>query len=914
MSKKRTKRKFSAKKLFKGLLIIFLTFVLLGFIAGGAFVVYIVSTTEKFDPDKLDVTESSRIFFNDGELIGTVSTEKREKVTYDNISEVLIDAIVATEDSRFFQHNGFNGARFFKATVQQLLHHSGGGASTITMQVSKNNYTDTVNEGIQGIIRKFRDIYISVFQIEKNYTKEEILEFYVNYPFLGSQTHGIEQACQTYFGKSADEVSLPEAALIAGLFQAPGAYDPYINPEAAEARRTTVLDLMVRHGYITEEEADIANSIPVKQLLVKDYSTEVSEYQVLLDTVITDIRNEYGVDPYQVSMDIYTTFDKKNQDAINKFYETYNFLDNKVQVGIALINNKDGSVSAVGGGRNKTREFSYNYATQTWRHIGSTAKPLFDYGPAIEYMNWSTYTPLLDEKVTYTSGIVMNNWDMKFEGLLTAKAALSESRNTTALQTFQILDNKKVKKFVLSVGLTPEIDAYGGLHEAHAVGAFSGTSPLQLAGAYSSFARGGYYTEPYTYTKLVFRESGRVVEPEIEKTKVMKDSTAYMITWMLLGVTPANNVTGTQIATKTGTSSYDTDTLKAKGLSTTLIQDSWVATYSPDYTMTFWYGYDELMEKYNMTMNVGSVERGKIQKILLNSIFKKNSTFKKPSSVITSSVELETFPPKIPSANTPSKMKETHLFVKGTQPTEISRRFTSLKDPENLSVNVSGNTVDVSWDAASEYAKDNNEMKQYLNEYYGKLADRYYERLTNYNSKKLGKFGYNVYLDDSLVGFTTKTHYSFEANGGSSVTVKTAYSKFQKNTSDGVTEYIDIHDPVVPTPDPGNGGEGGNGGDNGGGGGNSVTCSLEWLPGENSVINANTTYSEAAFPLVLVCGGSEVEATLSKEDSTSTMYSGDDIISYAPTETNTYTITYYASYGGHNYSKSRTITVTVPTE
>ena len=314
------------------------------------------------------------------------------------------------------------------------------------------------------------------------------------------------------------------------------------------------------------------------------------------------------------------------------------------------------------------------------------------------------------------------------------------------------------------------------------------------------------------------------------------------------------------------------------------------------------------MKKYNMTMDIGSSERGKIQKILLNSIFKKNSTFKKPSSVISSSVELETFPPKIASSNTPSKMKETHLFVKGTQPTEVSKRFSSLKDPENVSVDVSGNTVNVSWDAASQYVKDDSAMKAYFDEYYGKLADKYYSKLSNYNSKKIGKFGYNVYLDDSLVGFTTKTHYSFEASSGSSVTVKTAYSKFKKNSSDGVTEYIDISDPITSPSNPGSGGDGGSSG------GGTTTCALEWLSGEDSVINATNTYAEASFPLVLVCNGSEVSATLSKEDTTGAMYGESDTISYSPESTNTYTITYYASYNSKTYSKTRTVNVIVPTE
>lgn len=895
--KNKKKRKLSAKKIFKTLVIIFLTFVLLCFMAGAAFIAYIVTTTDTFNPENLYTTEASRIYFADGTLIGTVGSEMREKVDYDEISEVLIDAIVATEDSRFFQHNGFNGARFLVATIGQLMGNSNaGGASTITMQVSKNNFTSTEASGIEGIIRKFRDIYISVFQIEKNYTKEQIFEFYVNHPFLGSSSYGVEQASQVYFGKSVSELNLPEAALIAGLFQAPGAYDPYVNPEAAEERRATVLSLMVRHGYITQDEADAANAISVESLLIKDSASNVSEYQVLLDTVITEVREDTGMDPYAVSMDIYTTFNKKKQDAINNFYDTYKFADSKVQVGIAVIDNDTGAIIAVGGGRNKTREFSYNYATQINRHIGSTAKPIFDYGPAIEYLKWSTYTPLFDEKVTYSSGQVMNNWDYNYEGLMTAKYALQVSRNTTALQTFQAVPNSKIKKFVLSLGMTPEIDSDGILHEAHAVGAFEGTNPVQLASAYSAFANGGYYTEGYSYTKIVFRESGKEIEKEVERTKVMQDYTGYMITDMLLGATPSHNVTGTQIATKTGTSSYEQDALIDAGITTSAIQDSWVATYSPDYTITFWYGYDKLMKKYYMTMNEGTIERQKIQKILLNSIMEKNSKFTRPSSVVSSKVELETFPAMLPSDYTPSNLIETHLFVKGTQPTETSQRFSKLTAPSNLSAQVVGNTITATWDSpGTPWAVDETSLKAYFEEYYKSWATKYYKKRLSYNKSKIGNFGFDVYLKNAngnleYIGHTTETTYTFTVPTTSAYTdvvVKSAYSKFKDNASNSVSTPVSI----------------------------SETCAytLNFNTGEASEItwslSTNGTYEEASLPVHVLCNTTDVtlDAVITKESGT-TIYSPYESIQFETP--GTYTITYKSSINGINSSISRTVIVT----
>ena len=266
MKKKRKKKSTHQYLLLKVLLCIFIVF----FVAIVSFGIYVVLNAPEFD-DSLLYTKQSTIILDRNQLqIARLGSENREVIEYRYLPQVLIDAVVATEDSRFFQHNGFDIARFIKAVSGHLEGNSGaGGASTITMQLSKNAFTSTEAHGIEGIVRKFTDIYLSIFKIERAFTKQEIIEYYVNEPFLGSNSYGVEQASQTYFGKPAKQMNLAEASIIAGLFQAPGAYDPYQDAEAAEARRSTVLSLMVRHGYITEEEKQIAESIKVKDLLQK---------------------------------------------------------------------------------------------------------------------------------------------------------------------------------------------------------------------------------------------------------------------------------------------------------------------------------------------------------------------------------------------------------------------------------------------------------------------------------------------------------------------------------------------------------------------------------------------------------------------------------------------------------------------
>ena len=276
-----TKNGKQKRKLWKKLLSVFIVLCSIGVFAVFGFFLYIVATTGEFDPNALANQDQTIIYDSNDNVIAKLGMEKRESVKYEDLPQVLIDAIVATEDSRYFQHNGVDGARFLKASIGQLLGNSdAGGASTITMQVVKNNLTSTD----QTIVRKFKDVYLSVFFMEKKYTKEEIMEFYVNDSLLGGNVYGVQEASKYYFGKNVSELSLPEAALIAGLFQSPNGYNPYNNPEEAQGRIKTVLKLMVRHGYITQEEADIANSIDVKSLLVG--SSDENNYQGFIDTVV----------------------------------------------------------------------------------------------------------------------------------------------------------------------------------------------------------------------------------------------------------------------------------------------------------------------------------------------------------------------------------------------------------------------------------------------------------------------------------------------------------------------------------------------------------------------------------------------------------------------------------------------------
>lgn len=777
--KKKDKKKMSKKK---KVLIVLLSIFIIGLICMFLGFLFIAATAPKFDPDNLYHKESTIVYGTDDTVIGKLGRENREKVSYDDLPQVLVDAIVATEDSRFFQHNGFDLPRFVKATLGHAAGASGaGGASTLSMQVIKNNYTSTDTT----LKRKFTDIYLSIFKLEQKYSKEEIMEFYVNVPYLGSGSYGVEEASKTYFGKSVKDLNLAEASVIAGLFQAPGAYDPYIYPEKAEQRRKTVLNLMVRHGYITQKEADAANSIPVKDLL-KGKGQNSDKYQGYLDTVVEEVIKKTGDNPYDVPMKIYTSMNKEKQEYLEKILsgELWNFENDVVQTGIAVTDINTGAVVAVGAGRNRDGERSFNYATMINRQPGSTAKPIFDFGPGMEFNNMSTYTPFMDEPYNYSDGTPIRDWDRKYMGFMTLRESLAQSRNIPALKAFQSVDNKKIISFVEGLGITPEISG-GKIHEAHAIGGFNGTSPLQLAAAYGAFGNGGYYIEPYTVNKIEYRgddkNNGKTKEFKHEKKRAMSDSTAFMITDVLKtavqsGLSKGAAVDGVNVAGKTGTTDFDEETKKRKNLPDDAINDFWVVSYSPDYAIGMWYGYKEISNQhYNNGVSGGAI-RDKLFKTISKGIMDKNGKdFKKPDSVVAVEVEMGSNPAKLASDATPANKRITEYFKKGTEPTETSNTYNVPDNVSNLNarLNESTKVVSLSWNAVS--------------------APK------GYNEEENGAIGYAIYV--TMNGNTTKLDYttgtSFTHNIGNhtgdiTYTVKTAYSNNQSVESKGTSTTVKV--------------------------------------------------------------------------------------------------------------------------
>ena len=785
-----SKRKVSKKK--KIILNILIICVIAFASLMAVFFAYIIVKAPKFDPNNLKFTQMSELYDNEGNIITKMGNENRTEISYDDLPEVLIDAIIATEDSKFFQHNGFDLARFMKASMYQLVGKNGGGASTLTMQIAKNNYTSTESKGFEGITRKFTDIYLSIFKIERKYTKKEILEFYVNDSYLGNGAYGVEQASLNYFGKSVSELNLAEASFIAGLFQSPTYYNPYNYPERAEGRRKTVLYLMQRHGYITEEEKEIAENSPITSYIKKTQTSGTySEYQGYIDTVVEELENEYDLNPYTTPLKIYTAMNKSKQDFVNKVMngEAWKWENENAQAGVVMTDSASGEVLAVGAGRNKNSERSYNYATMTNRQIGSTAKPIFDYGPAVEYLGWGTVNYIDDTPTTYSDGTKISNSDGGYKGRLPLYQALGLSRNVTALKTFQQVSkeagNDKILKFASSLGITPEIDKNGKIHEAHSIGSFTGStkkeesrnSPMTMAGAYQAFSNGGYYIKPHTIKKFVYKDTDEVVETKSAKTRIMNDSTAYIINYSLNWsateglAKSAAGISGVQTAAKTGTSNFDEATRKRYHLSSKAVNDLWVCGYTPKQTITFWYGYDSITKGHSTTSSWST--RDKFYRNLAENLFDKDgSSFERPSSIEEVSVIRNSIPLKKALYG-----GVVGYFRKGTGPDETgTEQVEQLPSVSGVTSSISGNTVHLKWNGISA------------------------EDMVNLNfDDSYGTLGYDIYVKDGsggsevYVGTTTSTSYTHTTSYSNPVyVIYTAYSNYKTNRSKGVEHKVSV--------------------------------------------------------------------------------------------------------------------------
>ena len=687
---------------------IFLTLLVIGFIgliAGVSVVAYWISDAPKFDAAALKDSVPSTIYDMNKEKITELGTEKRDLVSFEEIPDLVRDAILATEDVRFFKHSGIDLIRLGGAVLSNITDGYGSqGASTLTQQVVKLSFLS--NE--KTMKRKVQEAWLSI-QLEQHFTKEEIFEMYVNKVNMGRNVYGIKKASETYFGKSLDELTLPEAAVIAGLPQRPNAYNPLLNPDLADERKNIVLRLMHQHGFISEKEMKDAQYVHVSSLVVSEEEIAIDDipYDAFIDKVIDEVE-ELGYNIYTDGLEIYTTMDRNAQ---NKVFDLLNnndeFSDEEIQAGIILTDTKNGEIRAIGGGRNQTVKRGFNYAIDTERQPGSTVKPIMSYGPAIEHFKWSPAHIIKDEPMKYTgTDINIRNVDGSYSGNQTIRYHLTHSRNIPAVKALKEVGMDKSKEFAENLGITFKPDE--SVVESYALGGWQyGLSPLELAGAFATFGNEGIYNEPHAIRKIVLPD-GREIDMSPKSKRVMQDYTAFLITDMLKDVVTSGTgtrarVPGVPIAGKTGTSNYSDKDKARWNIGRGGVPDSWFAGYSTNYTAAIWVGYPKREQAlYSPDTRLSRSLFKELMTYMHDGI--DTPDFKQPDSVVKVAIEKGSNPPKKASPFTPESEIYYEYFVKGTEPTEVSTKFDSIPAITNLSVDYNENAqkATLNWEYSSE--------------------------------------------------------------------------------------------------------------------------------------------------------------------------------------------------------------------
>ena len=584
-------RRFHLTKI---LLIIGLGFSLLT----GGYLFYLAKTTNVKDLQNA-LKATTIIYDKNGDQAGSLTGQKGTYVELDAISENLQNAVVATEDRSFYKNNGINYGRFFLAIL--TLGRSGGG-STITQQLAKNAYLSQD----QTVERKAKEFFLAL-EINKKYSKKEILTMYLNNAYFGNGVWGIEDASKKYFGVSASQLSLDQSAVLAGMLKGPEIYNPLYSVENATNRRNTVLQNMVAAGYIDQATADQSAAVDIHGQLVDAYEGKSEDYRYpsYFDAVINEAVNEYGLTEEDIVKNgyrIYTELDQNYQASMQVIYDNTALFPvaedgTRAESGSVALDPKTGGVRALVGrvGSDQNPGFrTYNYATQAARSPGSTIKPLVVYSPAVAE-GWSTNKELDNSTTQYGSYEVNNYAGIQSSPTVPMYQALAESLNLPAVATANDLGLDTVfeygKKFGLNMDKVEKSLAV-------ALGAGVTTNPMQMAQAYGTFANGGVMNDAHLITKIE-NASGQVVKSHSQKsTRVLSGSTTDKMTNMMLGT--FSNGTGVNaapygytMAGKTGT----TETSFNKDLS----GDQWVIGYTPDVVISQWLGFPTTDENHYLT-------------------------------------------------------------------------------------------------------------------------------------------------------------------------------------------------------------------------------------------------------------------------------------------------------------------------
>lgn len=587
-------------------------FILAFALVGLSVLLYFIVDAFQIDLSKLDdpVGTATVIYDLDGDPVSELSSVRFSHVTLSEIPEDLIHAILSVEDQRFFSHNGLDIRGIARSAWRNL--QAGTvvqGGSTITQQLAKNLFL--TSDRTYG--RKFREA-ITALRIEWNFSKEEILELYINQIYFGEGTWGIQNASKVYFGKSVEDLTLEEAAMLAALPRAPTHYSPFQNEERALNRRNLVLHLMKEQGYINEEEFESARTAAI---VLRDWEIEEDslrgKYPGYVDFIIDEAIHVHGLTEERIwagNLHIYTEMDLSVQESIQTAFAQDDLFpegegDEVVQGAAVVLDPYTGAVRGLQGYRSGHVYRGFNRATQLKRQPGSSIKPLAVFAPALE-RGYTANSALVDERMEF-GGYSPRNYDGQYRGQVSLYEALVRSINVPAVWLLNEMGVSAGVDFLERTGIPlHEYDrnlsiALGGLT--------NGTSPIQMAQAFTIFPNLGTMTEAYGITMITNGQGEVLAEAELRGSEVMAQENAYRMTEILEGVvqegTGRNALLsdGRPVAGKTGTTQLP-PTEAFTGISG--VSDAWFVGYTPEYVTAVWVGYDRVTPEYVMQSSGGN--------------------------------------------------------------------------------------------------------------------------------------------------------------------------------------------------------------------------------------------------------------------------------------------------------------------
>ena len=619
--------------------------------------------------------------------------------TWVSISELqpsTVYAFISAEDARFFEHEGVDVIRIAGAIVADIKAGSYvQGASTISQQLIKLSHLTSEKT----ISRKAEEAALA-YEMERQYSKEDILEMYLNYVYFGGGYYGIEAAAEGYFGVHASDLTLDQSAMLAGILKSPSGYAPHINYAASINRRNNILRLMRDYGYITDDEKKQASAR--RPTILHDKREEYSGYYT--DAVTKSAAALMGITVDELirgGYNIYSAMDSDIQHYCEEMFKNGElFPAEDSEAAIVVLDPSTGMVVAMVGGRSYTGGISFNRATDIRRQPGSVIKPVIAYAPAFEYLNYTAADMILDEETTFAD-YTPSNYGNKYYGWVTVREAVTKSLNVPAVKTLSEVGVERAKDFAKRCGIEFD-DKDDSL--ALALGGFTyGVSPLQIAGAYSCFASGGIYNTPTLIKKITDRNGLTVYEYRQDSRRVMSEANAYILTSMLKSVVTEGtghrlNTLDIPIAGKTGTVGL------ANGN-----RDAWMAGYTPEYTAVVWQGYDS----DRLGLLPSSATGGTYPALMLYELFNhiypdgRSGDFEKPESVKQYSIDAKTLKKQhkavLANAMTPQSSRVTEYFTEETAPEDVSGYWAVPGSAQNLLAVREEGGVMVSFDCPDDF-------------------------------------------------------------------------------------------------------------------------------------------------------------------------------------------------------------------